>query len=395
MEEQPKSAFNVSASLIRRLGEEIVPDPAVALAELVKNAYDADAEWIKIGVSTKEKPDYPNLHHQNQVPGFIKVEDNGKGMSWEEVHKSWMNFSFSAKSKVEETKKNRSQVGGQGMGRLGTMRLGNCVELFTSNGLADEQYHVAFDWSLFDDTRPLTEVPLFAERIPGRREKGTTLIIYPLTDSILEESNWRGIIGQLTNRIFSFIDRKSFRVMLTLNGKEFELGAKVRITEADHNVYFDNVWQKYSPALIQEIVEFWQENKMLRPDISSEERARQVVLLVRSERERKIVGISTAMVLGFKHLNGNTFFYYRSIILPNYRQPGLSTKLIVVTRDYLELFNKEAMCGSCAGLLTFVENPRLQQTRREAIWSASKMVFMGVDQKGRHMRVYYFQGARI
>ncbi len=46
--------FNVSASLIRRLGEVIVPDAVHALIELIKNAYDADAGRVTIEINTKQ-----------------------------------------------------------------------------------------------------------------------------------------------------------------------------------------------------------------------------------------------------------------------------------------------------------------------------------------------------
>ncbi|MEK6781261.1 MAG: ATP-binding protein [Bacteroidota bacterium] len=386
--------FNVRASLIKRLGGEIIRDTASAIAELVKNSYDADASVVKFDVNTKEQA--PSEYYQNIGTGFIQVDDDGAGMSWEHVRGGWMNFSFSHKEKEAVTDKKRSPVGGQGMGRLGTLRLGDHVELFTSTGAENEHYHVAFNWAEFTDQKILSDVPLFSEKLSHTKPRGTTLLIFPLKDPAQWNVNyWQELVDQVTNKVFLFIDRKSFRVLMSLNGKAVELGKIVKGTEFDAKVYFENVWLKMSPALIKEVMEFWSTNKMLRAGFAAEERAQQVVLIVRDEKEKRIVGLSTAATVTFKQLNSHNFYLYRSIILPEYRQPGLASKVIVETRDFLESFSKMVSSNRCIGLLTFVENPKVQQFRREAVWPASKMVFIGTDKEGRHIRVYYFEGARI
>ena len=45
--------FDISAAVVKQLGEELVTDEVTALMELVKNAYDADATWVKIAINTK------------------------------------------------------------------------------------------------------------------------------------------------------------------------------------------------------------------------------------------------------------------------------------------------------------------------------------------------------
>ncbi|HNV29718.1 MAG TPA: hypothetical protein PKJ83_11315 [Cyclobacteriaceae bacterium] len=173
------------------------------------------------------------------------------------------------------------------------------------------------------------------------------------------------------------------------------MGAKKYVIGAQDEVYIEDVWQKMTPALVDQVVKFWDDNKMLRPGFSSAERARQVVLIVRSKAEKKIIGLSTAELITFKQLNNNNFYMYRSIVLPGFRHPGLASKIIVGTRDLLEAYNKTVTVNSCIGMITFVENPRIQEFRREAIWMASKMAYIGMDKQGRHIRVYYFKGATI
>jgi len=174
---------------------------------------------------------------------------------------------------------------------------------------------------------------------------------------------------------------------------QFNVNASLK--QHDNQVYWENIWQSMSPELVQEVISFWDEHKMIRPGLSTEERARQGVLVIRSKTESKIIGLTTAGVVNFKQLNGNNFYLYRSIILPAYRHPGLPDKLIIETRDFLEAYNKKVTENPCIGILAFIENPRYQQFRREAIWPASQMAYVGMDKQGRHIRVYYFKGATI
>ncbi len=391
--------FNVSASLIKRLGEVIVPDATSALVELIKNAFDADAEQVTITISTRHVISDPTIHFKQLGLGSCVVEDDGKGMSWLEVQKSWMNFSFSEKREAkaqEPTGKKRARVGGQGLGRLGTVHLGDCVELFTTTNVEEAQSHVAFAWNQFGDDRTLTEVSFFAEQVPNNMLKGTRLVIHPLKNP----EQWKGeavkeLVAQLNAKISLFVDRHSFKVTIRVDGQSFGLGDKQIPTRAEDRVFIENVWHKMTPELVTEVIKFWEDNKMLRSGFSSTERAYTVALVVRNENEKRIVGLTTVDLIKFKQLNNNNFYMYRSIILPGYRHPGLASKIIVETRDLLETYNKTVPANPCIGMITFVENPRIQQFRREAIWGASKMAYIGMDKQGRHIRVYYFKGATI
>lgn len=372
-------------------------DAVTALTELIKNAFDADADTVKVEINTQQKISFPNLHFPASVIGYIKIEDNGNGMSWEHVQQHWMSSTSSVKQETLVAEKKRFALGGKGVGRLSTLWLGDYVELFTATESSKEISHAAFDWSQYNKGQSLATVPLFTEQVSNSdRKKGTTLIIFPIKN--LEA--WKGASGQeqisrLGDRVYSFIARSSFQVLVTLDNHEFVLGERQQDNSEDRQVYIENVWGRMSPELIREVINFWSDNSMLKPGFSHDERAKQVVLIIRNQEQNKIVGVSTAAMVTFKQLNSNNFYLYRSIILPRYRHPGLTSKVIVETRDFLEAFSKHDSINKCIGMLTFVENPRINQFRREAIWPASKMAFIGVDKEGRQIRVYYFKGAII
>lgn len=394
-EEIVKPEFNVSAALFKRLAGELFADAAAALTELVKNAYDAGATHLKIEINTQGHLTLPNLYYQNDQPGFIKIEDNGKGMLPEDVANHWLTFYSSPKKKGMESGHDRTATGGQGMGRLGTALLGERVELFTSAAREGPATHVAFDWQDFEEKKLLTKVPVHVANLERTLPRGTVIVIHPLS----KQADWSAaglaeLQFQLSRKISPFVAGGSVRVTLILNDKSFEL-ERIKPVPNSHEIRIENVWQQVTPALQKEIVEFWKAHQMMIAGVSAEERALQAVLIVRSEADNSIVGISTAMVVRFKQLNERKFFYYRSIVLPEFRQPGLASKIIVDTRDFLESISQPAQKDSCIGLITFVESPAIKQAKRQAVWPDSKMIFMGMDKNGRQIRVYYFRGARI
>ncbi|MBE2213970.1 MAG: ATP-binding protein [Opitutaceae bacterium] len=108
-----KAAFSVSARVAMQLGRESISSSNTAIVELVKNAYDADADWVKIrfaGLGTAK-------------PRML-IEDNGQGMTEGELRENWLCIGTTNKQQVGKSgKKGRVQTGEKGLGRLGLDRL--------------------------------------------------------------------------------------------------------------------------------------------------------------------------------------------------------------------------------------------------------------------------------
>lgn len=218
--------FNISAAVVRQLGEELVTDEVTAVMELVKNSYDADATWVKIDVNSTDSLSGPNYHFKDDI-GYISISDNGFGMDESEIKTGWMVISLSGKRKMKaaglKTPAGRTPLGDKGLGRLSTQRLGNRLEMFTSKGSDTITNHVAFDWNDFSEDVALTDVPtIFEQQL--KQGTGTTLIIRNLR----EPDAWEGktaakFIGQLSQLIFPFKERREFHVFLTINGERIDL----------------------------------------------------------------------------------------------------------------------------------------------------------------------------
>lgn len=235
--------FDISASVVRQLGEDLITDEVTALIELVKNAYDADASYANIEVSTTGFPSDENLYFSKAnnfegQPGYILIEDNGIGMGRLEIEKGWLTISVSPKRKDKEAGKvtpkfGRIPLGDKGLGRLSTQRLGKRLEMLTSRenlgqpGISSDEYqmeyHVAFDWMDFTEDRSLTTVPLYFGSNKKSR-KGTKLIITELSNSRV----WHGkdqerLVQGLAQLLFPFGDVRPFNVFLKINGERIKL----------------------------------------------------------------------------------------------------------------------------------------------------------------------------
>ena len=80
--------FSVDSSLLFQLGEQLVAKSSVALGELIKNAYDADATQVSVQLIEVGDP---------EKPGEIFIEDNGHGMTFEEIRDGWMRIATTVK----------------------------------------------------------------------------------------------------------------------------------------------------------------------------------------------------------------------------------------------------------------------------------------------------------
>jgi HSP90 family molecular chaperone len=82
--------FSVDSALLRELGEKLVETVHLALSELVKNAYDADATEVEVIFETSESG-----------VERIKIIDNGTGMNFDSVKNYWMRIATTNKEKQD------------------------------------------------------------------------------------------------------------------------------------------------------------------------------------------------------------------------------------------------------------------------------------------------------
>ncbi|MGI4735059.1 MAG: ATP-binding protein [Janthinobacterium lividum] len=231
--------FDISPNVVQQLGEDLVSDEVTALLELVKNSYDADADYVNVVINTQAK-EYDEEVLKPTPNGFITIEDNGIGMNADDIKNGWLVISVSRKREMKRqgitTDRKRTPMGDKGLGRLSTQRLGSELEMITS--IKDpHKYVVSFNWEDFKRKERLTQVPVSLSQLIKKQENpGTKLIITTLSDPNAWTGDMRvSIQNKLSQLISPFDEARAFNVFLTIDGTPFPLAtiaATVRKTAA-------------------------------------------------------------------------------------------------------------------------------------------------------------------
>jgi len=159
-----------------------------------------------------------------------------------------------------------------------------------------------------------------------------------------------------------------------------------------YGITFEEVFGKLDQDLAGELIGVWKKHNLLAESESGNTRVKQVVMVVRN-KNHEIIGISTAYPIQVEQLK-NKLFAFRCMLVPEYRYPGLLTKLTVMTRDFLEEVHL-TYDPYCIGIITEVQNTKLNDHRKEAVYPGSGFTFIGYSKKGFQIRVYYFKCAKI
>ncbi len=156
-------------------------------------------------------------------------------------------------------------------------------------------------------------------------------------------------------------------------------------------IVVENVWKLEHRR--EAVIRFWKQNGMQWTDEQYVKRSGQLVYVALNETEQ-IVAVTTAVPTAIRGLNNLNFFNFRILIDKDFRIPGLLDKMAVGTINFLEelFINKQT---DCIGVITLMENEKLNNLRREAVLPSTGFVFIGNSKNGAQIRVKYFKGAKI
>lgn len=145
--------FDVSVGLKRVLGRELITDDQVAILEMVKNSFDANASNVHLYFDDNK----------------IIVADDGSGMSYHDLESKWLFVAYSAKRQEAARDDFRDKVAGRGhlagskgVGRFSSDRLGSTLLLQTRADSGGLVHKLSVDWARFeqDDTTRFETIPV-------------------------------------------------------------------------------------------------------------------------------------------------------------------------------------------------------------------------------------------
>lgn len=241
-----ESALRPRARIMKTLGSELISNDAVAIIELVKNSYDAEANRVLIRFIGPLLPGH----------GVIEVFDDGNGMTLETVRGAWMEPATPGKRQITSSgKKERRVLGEKGIGRFAAMRLASELELITRARGSDREVYGLFDWTQFEDEKkyldevliltderepevvdskvgldalwPSVEVPI---QCPPS-EHGTLLKMSRLTQA-WDTERFHLIQRGLSRLISPFKENKDFSIYLQAPAEFSEFSAEIAPPEA-------------------------------------------------------------------------------------------------------------------------------------------------------------------
>ena len=264
------TTLRVDAHVLVQLGSELVTDAEQAILECVKNSYDADAPWCRIEIDTKEngtatetgpatlrnfKEPFETVsveildssgtpvlastkiamdstvERRLHYNGRITIEDNGDGLSPDKVRDAWLVISSSGKRAAHgfqknKTKLGRTPLGDKGLGRLGSMKLGDILRIETSTAPDQPIAMAQFRWTDCESADVVDDIPVYTQVLPNPDKfKGTRVSILGLRE--LEDWRRKDRINDLTRSLAKLISpfevTSTFPVGISLDGIDHSL----------------------------------------------------------------------------------------------------------------------------------------------------------------------------
>ena len=148
--------FKVSSGLKNIIGRDLIINDTVAIFELVKNSFDADAKKVQLYFD-KER---------------IMIIDDGHGMTYDDLVNKWLFVAYSEKKKENQLNHtdyrhivtNKSFAGSKGVGRFSCDRLGTSLKLQTIHKDAlDHSEILDIEWDMFesDDLKRFESIKVY------------------------------------------------------------------------------------------------------------------------------------------------------------------------------------------------------------------------------------------
>lgn len=203
--------------MLQLLGDELIGSARLAVLELVKNAYDADATEATVTLDLDAEPE-----------PMIAISDNGEGMTLDLIRSIWLAPGDDHRQRQRLSgrrtlKHRRLPLGEKGLGRFAVHKLGNRITLVTRSADSGECV-MDIDWEdliskPYLDEAPVTITVRDPEIFTGE-ETGTRIEIRSLRETDWTRREIRSLYNQVMSICSRFQEPDDFQVVLNLPGRE-------------------------------------------------------------------------------------------------------------------------------------------------------------------------------
>lgn len=162
MAEQKDLHFKTNVQLKSIIGKDLINDDNIAILELVKNSFDADAKKVQVKYFNLKNNDDEKVEDYSSLTSRLIIQDDGIGMDIDDIRDKWLNIAYSEK-KSNKTQHKRRMAGAKGVGRFSCDRLGEYLNLFAKTSKDSNYYKLSIDWKKFeveDEDKEIQSIPL-------------------------------------------------------------------------------------------------------------------------------------------------------------------------------------------------------------------------------------------
>lgn len=230
-------SFKPRAHILILLGEELIKSPVMAIYELIKNGYDADAKNVNVDFD----------HIENVEKATITITDDGIGITEEVLKNVWFEPGTDYRKPINDEGRrvikrspifNRIPMGEKGVGRFAVHKLGNQIRLISRPGkivsepngtylrtdLHDYELVVDIDWRKFSQSKYLEDVSIrWMKKFDPTSFKFKDTTGTFIQVSSLKEEWTRGMARQLKRQTISMLspknDRSKFKIGLDFHNQ--------------------------------------------------------------------------------------------------------------------------------------------------------------------------------
>lgn len=152
-----KHTFAITPRVIAHLGEDLIKNENIALVELVKNSYDAQATFCEV-----------EFFFIGDELSKITITDDGVGMDLDTIENAWLVIGTDNKKKqLEHPSSGRLPLGEKGIGRLGVHKLGRKIHIQTHK-IGYNEVVIDIDWAKLEKANSIDDFPIqVTEQIPS------------------------------------------------------------------------------------------------------------------------------------------------------------------------------------------------------------------------------------
>ena len=203
--------MRINLHALEHLGMKLYSTIPPVLSEVVANAWDADAERVDVCI--------------DKEAGEISIQDDGTGMTRNEVIDRFLTVGFQRRAKTPETpKKKRSPMGRKGIGKLSSFSIARIVTVYT----AQDGHRTAFrmDSEKMKEQMERGENDVYKpeelkniEKWPGDPKSGTRIV---LSDLKHKATQWtkKGLRQRIARRFSVIGPERNF--IVTVDGERIE-----------------------------------------------------------------------------------------------------------------------------------------------------------------------------